>query len=451
MRTVAWIPDIWRSHPIAQQPTWPDEAAVERVLKDLSGRPPLVTAGEARDLTSALGRVVDRRAFLLQAGDCAESFASFSAASVRDRLRVILQMAVVLAYSSGVPTVKIGRIAGQFAKPRSADTETVDGVARPSFRGHMINDADFTDAARVPNPERLLQAYHQSAATLNLLRSLTGGGFADLAQVHSWNEAFVENTAAGQRYRELADEIGRALRFMKACGVDTGSLPTLHQTDFFTSHEALLLGYEEALTRRDALTGEWFATSAHMIWIGERTRDIDGAHVAYFSGVSNPVGCKLGPTASPDEAVALCERLNPDRIPGRLTLISRMGAARVEDRLRPLLRAVADAGHPVVWTCDPMHGNTFTAPTGQKTRRFDDILAEISGFFRAHEAERTWAGGVHVELTSDHVTECLGGSDDIVDTDLGSRYETICDPRLNGRQSLDLAFQISNQLRRNGT
>jgi len=440
-------PQAWTTRPAEQQPNWPDPGALERVTKELASLPPLVFAGETRDLTEALGRVAESRAFLLQAGDCAESFTSFSAESVRRRLQVILQMAVVLTYSSGVPTVKIGRIAGQFAKPRSSDTETVGGVTLPSFRGHIVNDDAFTAEARVPDPERLLRAYHQSASTLNLLRSLTRGGFSDLNRVHAWTQSFVDATPQGRQYKDLADEIGRALRFMGACGVDTASLPTLHQTDFYTSHEALLLPYEEALTRVDPLTGERFATSAHMIWIGERTRRLDGAHVAYFASVANPIGCKVGPTATPDEVLGLCEALNPDRIPGRLTLISRMGAGRIEEGLRPLLAAVRDAGHPVVWACDPMHGNTFTSESGHKTRRFDDILDEIAGFFRAHAAEGTWAGGVHVELTSDQVTECLGGSHEILDADLDTRYETVCDPRLNGRQSLDLAFRVADALR----
>ncbi|NLV56440.1 MAG: 3-deoxy-7-phosphoheptulonate synthase class II, partial [Acidimicrobiales bacterium] len=418
-------PQAWTTRPAEQQPNWPDPGALERVTKELASLPPLVFAGETRDLTEALGRVAESRAFLLQAGDCAESFTSFSAESVRRRLQVILQMAVVLTYSSGVPTVKIGRIAGQFAKPRSSDTETVGDVTLPSFRGHIVNDDAFTAEARVPDPERLLRAYHQSASTLNLLRSLTRGGFSDLNRVHAWTQSFVDATPQGRQYKDLADEIGRALRFMGACGVDTASLPTLHQTDFYTSHEALLLPYEEALTRVDPLTGERFATSAHMIWIGERTRRLDGAHVAYFASVANPIGCKVGPTATPDEVLGLCEALNPDRIPGRLTLISRMGAGRIEEGLRPLLAAVRDAGHPVVWACDPMHGNTFTSESGHKTRRFDDILDEIAGFFRAHAAEGTWAGGVHVELTSDQVTECLGGSHEILDADLDTRYETV--------------------------
>jgi 3-deoxy-7-phosphoheptulonate synthase len=441
------LAEAWRARPAAQQPEWPDERELARVTYELANLPPLVVAAESRDLLSALGRVAEGRAFLLQAGDCAESFETFSAESVQRRLQVILQMAVVLTYSSGVPTVKIGRIAGQFAKPRSSDSETVDGVTLPSFRGHIVNSDMFTAAARVPDPSRLLRAYHQSAATLNLLRSLTRGGYADLAQVHSWTQDFVEATPQGRQYKALADEISRALRFMAACGVDTGSLPTLHQTDFYTSHEALLLPYEEALTRPDPMSGDLYATSAHMIWIGERTRQLDGAHVAYFSSVANPIGCKLGPTATPDEVLALCEALNPDRVPGRLTLISRMGAARVEETLRPLLAAVRDQGHPVVWACDPMHGNTFTSASGHKTRRVSDILDEIAGFFRAHTAEGTWAGGLHVELTSDDVTECLGGSHEVLDTHLAHRYETVCDPRLNGRQSLDVAFRVADALR----
>lgn len=438
----------WRALPAAQQPDYPDPAAVEAAVATLAGLPPLVFPAESRELTAALGRVAEGRAFLLQAGDCAESMTTFSAESVRQRLQVILQMAVVLTYSSGVPTVKIGRIAGQFAKPRSSSTETVGDVTLPSFRGHIVNGDEFTAEARIPDPQRMVQAYHQAASTLNLLRSLTRGGFSDLAKVHSWTQGFVEATPQGQHYRVLADEISKALEFMVACGVDTESMPTLHQTDFYTSHEALLLPYEEALTRRDPLTGDLYATSAHTIWIGERTREISGAHVAYFANVANPIGCKVGPAATPEEVLALCEVLNPQRVPGRLTLITRMGAQKIEDGLRPLLAAVRDAGHPVLWACDPMHGNTFTSQSGHKTRKVDDILDEIAGFFRAHAAEGTWAGGVHVELTSDDVTECLGGSHEILDSDLSHRYETVCDPRLNGRQSLDLAFRVAEQLRR---
>jgi 3-deoxy-7-phosphoheptulonate synthase len=347
-----------------------------------------------------------------------------------------------------VPVLKVGRIAGQFAKPRSTPTETVDGVELPSFRGHMVNDVAPTAAARVPDPDRLVQAYHQSAATLNLLRAFTKGGFADLSRVHQWNQEFVASSPEGRRYDRVADEIDRALRFMAACGIDTESQPNLHEVDFFTSHEALILDYEEALTRSDSLTGEWYDCSAHMLWIGERSRQVDGAHVEFLRGVGNPLGCKLGPTAEPSEVVALCEALNPERVPGRLTLISRMGAHDVTTALPPLLAAVRDAGHPAVWTCDPMHGNTFTSDTGRKTRDFDAVLAEIAGFFAAHWTEGTWPGGVHIELTGDDVTECLGGGDALGHADLDNRYETICDPRLNGRQSIDLAFQVAELLDR---
>jgi 3-deoxy-7-phosphoheptulonate synthase len=446
--TADWSPQSWRSREAAQQPNWPDLGEYDAALKELSGYPPLVFAGESRALTRALGGVANGRAFLLQAGDCAESFEAFSADSIRERLKVILQMAVVLTYSAGVPTVKVGRIAGQFAKPRSADTETIDGVELPSFRGHLVNDIEFTAAARTPVPDRMLQAYHQSASTLNLVRAFTTGGFADLSRVHQWNQEFVASSPEGQRYEQVASEIERALRFMEACGLDHNTVPALHQTDVWTSHEALVLGYEEALTRKDSLTGDWYDCSAHMVWIGERTRQLDGAHIEFFRGIGNPIGCKVGPSASPDEVLELCEALNPDRVPGRLTLITRMGADAITDGLRPLLRAVTDAGHPVVWACDPMHGNTFTAPSGRKTRHFDSILDEIRGFFDAHQAEGTWPGGVHVELTGDDVTECLGGADDLLDDDLGLRYETMCDPRLNGRQSLDLAFRVAELLRK---
>ncbi len=440
-----WTPASWRERPAAQQPEWPDAASLDGVVKTLSSLPPLVFAGEARSLEQGLAAVAEGRAFLLQAGDCAESFEDGTADAIRDKLKIILQMAVVLQYSAGVPVVKVGRIAGQFAKPRSAPSETVDGVELPSFRGHMVNDIAFTAAARAPDPERLVTAYHQSASTLNLLRAFTKGGFADLSRVHAWNQEFVASSSEGRRYEQIADEIDRALTFMASCGVDTEAWPQLHTVDFYTSHESLILGYEEALTRRDSLTGDWYDCSAHMLWIGERTRDLDGAHVHFLQGVRNPIGCKIGPSVTPDEVVALCHALDPDRQPGRLTLISRMGAKAVEEVLPPLLEAVRNAGHPVVWACDPMHANTFASPSGRKTRHFDDVLAEIGGFFRAHAAVGTWPGGVHIELTGDDVTECLGGGDEI--TDLDSRYETMCDPRLNGRQALDLAFRVAELLR----
>ena len=433
-----WTPTSWRARPADQQPDWPDPAALDRVTKVLSTYPPLVFAGEARELKANLARVARGEAFLLQAGDCAESFEAFSADAIRDKLRVILQMAVVLTYSSGVPVVKVGRIAGQFAKPRSSGTETVDGVELPSFRGHIVNDIGFTAASREPDVERLLTAYNQSASTLNLVRAFTKGGFADLGRVHSWTQEFVAASSEGRRYEQIADEIDRALRFMTACGIATQDDPKLHTVDFFTSHEALILGYEEALTRTDSTSGDWYDCSAHMLWIGERTRQLDGAHVEFLRGVKNPIGCKVGPTVTPDDLLALCDALDPDFEPGRLTLISRMGAAHVEEKLPPLLEAVRESGHPVVWACDPMHGNTFTAPNGLKTRHFDDVLAEIAGFFRAHAVAETWPGGVHIELTGDDVTECLGGSTEIHNEDLDTRYETMCDPRLNAQQSLDL-------------
>ena len=432
-----------------QQPNWPDAAHLDSALKQIASFPPLVFAGEARSLQAALGQVASGNAFLLQAGDCAESFEEFTAVNIREKLRVILQMAVMLTYSMGVPVVKVGRIAGQFAKPRSNDTEMVDGNELPVFRGHMVNDPIANLDARVPNPQRLVQAYHQAASTLNLVRAFTKGGFADLNRVHSWNQEFVATSAEGQRYEQVASEVERALAFMRACGIDTETNNALHQVDVYTSHEALILGYEEALTRQDSLTGGWYDCSAHMLWIGERTRQLDGAHVEFLRGVENPLGCKIGKTTDVDYVLSLCEKLNPARIPGRLTLISRMGASSVEESLRPLLRAVRDAGHPVVWACDPMHANTFTAPNGRKTRNFEDIMSEIVGFVKAHRAEGTWPGGIHIELTGDNVTECLGGSEAVSNEDLDTRYETVCDPRLNARQSLDLAFRVAELIRSN--
>jgi len=441
-----WSPGSWRARPAAQQPEWPDPDALERALERLRRQPPLVFAGEARALRESLTAVADGRAVLLQAGDCAESF-EFSANSIRDKLRVILQMAVVMTYGAGVPVVKVGRIAGQFAKPRSSDTETRDGVELPSFRGHIINDPGFSAEARQADPNRLVDAYHQSASVMNLLRAFTKGGFADLTQVHEWNQEFVAASPEGLDYELLAGEIDRAMRFMAACGIDLRRESALRQVDFWTSHEALLLGWEEALTRQDSLTGDWYDCSAHLLWIGERTRQPDGAHVEFLAGVHNPVGLKLGPTATAQEVVALCARLDPDRRPGRLVLISRMGAPLVRDALPPLVRAVRGAGHPVVWVCDPMHGNTFTSPNGYKTRQFEDVMEEIRGYFAVHRAEGSWPGGIHVELTGDDVTECLGGSSVVLSDHLEQRYETMCDPRLNARQSLDLAFQVAELLR----
>ncbi|MBA3983977.1 MAG: 3-deoxy-7-phosphoheptulonate synthase class II [Acidimicrobiia bacterium] len=441
--TQTWAPSSWRDRPAGQQPEWPDADGLDRALKQIESYPPLVFAGEARSLQASLAEVAVGNAFLLQAGDCAESFEEFSAVNIREKLRVILQMAVVLTYSMGVPVVKVGRMAGQFAKPRSSANERVGDEDIPSFRGHMINDAAPNPLARVPNPERLVQTYNQSASTMNLLRAFTKGGFADLNRVHAWTQEFVSSSPSGRRYERVAAEIARAMRFMRAAGIDTESNPNLSTVDVFTSHEALLLGYEEALTRQDSLTGGWYDCSAHMLWIGERTRQLDGAHVEFLRGVGNPIGCKIGPTTTVREVLELCQALNPAHQPGRLTLISRMGAGNVERVLPPLLRAVTDAGYPVVWACDPMHGNTYSAPNGRKTRHFDSVVAEIDGFVRAHRAEGTWPGGIHVELTGDAVTECLGGSDAVSEDQLDHRYETMCDPRLNGRQSLDLAFRVA--------
>jgi 3-deoxy-7-phosphoheptulonate synthase len=439
----SWAPDSWRSFPIKQQPAWPDESELDRALKQIRSYPPLVFAGEARSLQSGLAQVAAGNAFLLQAGDCAESFEDFSANNIREKLRVILQMAIVLTYSLGVPVVKVGRIAGQFAKPRSSDYERIGEEDLPSFRGHIVNDIAPTQAARVPAADRLVQAYHQSASTLNLLRAFTKGGFAALDRVHAWTQEFVGSSPVGKQYDQLASEIDRALRFMRATGMDTESNHTLREVDVWTSHEALILGYEEALTRQDSTTGGWYDCSAHMLWVGERTRELDGAHIEFLRGVGNPVGCKVGPAMTVENVIAMCEALNPARVPGRLTLIARMGVDRVERALPPLLAAVRDAGHPVVWACDPMHGNTYTSPGGRKTRSFDAILGEVEGFVQAHRSEGTWPGGIHIELTGDDVTECVGGGDDISDTDLDHRYETMCDPRLNARQSLDLAFRTA--------
>jgi 3-deoxy-7-phosphoheptulonate synthase len=442
----------WRDLPALQQPEWPDVDAVAAARAKLAGLPPLVFAGEARRLRSQLAKAARGEAFLLQAGDCAESFHELSAPIIRNKLKIILQMALVLTYGSGLPVVKVGRIAGQFAKPRSSSTETIDGVTLPAFRGHIINDDAFTTEARVPDPQRMVDAYHHAASTLNLLRAFTTGGFADLSQVHNWNLEFVAESPQGQAYERIASDIDRALRFMKAIGLDTPSGATLQQdatlrqVDFFTSHESLLLDYEDPLTRRDSTTGEWYACSAHFLWLGERTRQLENAHVNFLRSVNNPVGCKVGPTMTPHELLEVCETLNPQRIPGRLSLITRMGAGKIDDALPPLLAAVRDAGHPVVWVCDPMHGNTRTSASGHKTRDFNDIFSEVVSFFRAHQDQNTWPGGLHVELTGDDVTECTGGSAPVEEHELSSRYETICDPRLNARQSTDLAFHVAELL-----
>jgi len=400
-------------------------------------------------LQESLSQVAEGKAFLLQAGDCAEAFGDFSADAIRDKLKVILQMAVVLTYGAGLPVVKVGRIAGQFAKPRSSPNERLEDQELPSFRGHAVNDIAFDPDSRKADPTRLVRAYHQSAATLNLIRAFTKGGFADLNKIHIWNQEFVAGSKQGDRYEAIARQIDRALRFMAACGVDLERDPVLHEVDFYTSHEALLLGYEEALTRKDSLTDEWYDCSAHFLWVGDRTRSPDGAHVEFLSGIKNPVAAKVGPSATPREVLDLCDRLDPDNEPGRLTLIARMGAERVEELLPPLIQAVTAAGRKVVWTCDPMHGNTFTTAAGIKTRRLDDIFTELKAFFAVCGQEGVPPGGVHLELTHEAVTECLGGAEEVLDTNLSERYLALCDPRLNARQSLDLAFQLGEMLQQN--
>jgi 3-deoxy-7-phosphoheptulonate synthase len=445
---VSWHKASWRERPARQMPHYPDPAALASVTAELAGLPPLVFAGEARRLLAGLGEVAAGRAFLLQGGDCAESFAEFDANTIRDNLRVLLQMAVVLGFAGRMPVVKVGRMAGQFAKPRSSDTETVGGTTLPSFRGDIVNGAAFTAAARVPDPARMLRAYTQSAATLNLLRGFAGGGFADLHRVQQWNQDFVAASPQGTRYAALCRRIEESLAFMAACGITPASAPQLRETELFTSHEALLLPYEEPLVRTDSLTGEPYACSAHMLWIGERTRQADGAHVEFLRGVRNPIGLKVGPTVAADELLRLIEILNPDNIPGRLTLITRMGADRLGAALPALLRAVRREGCSVVWVCDPMHGNTVTAANGLKTRAFERILAELRGFFAAHRAEGTHPGGIHVEMTGRNVTECTGGARGLGEGDLAERYQTRCDPRLNGEQALELAFLIAEELRR---
>jgi 3-deoxy-7-phosphoheptulonate synthase len=434
--------DAWRSLPIAQQPDWPDDGQVAAATAELAKQPPLVFAGECDQLKERLGAVARGDAFLLQGGDCAETFAGSTADAVRNKLKTLLQMAVVLTYAASVPVVKVGRMAGQFAKPRSRPTESRDGTELPAYRGEAVNGFDFTPEARRPNPSRLLDAYNSSAVTLNLCRAFTNGGYADLHEVHAWNQDFVAESPAGQRYERLAGEIDRALSFMKACGADPEEL---HGVEFYSSHEGLLLEYERALTRTDSRSGLPYDLSAHLLWIGERTRDVSGAHVEFFSHVRNPIGVKLGPTTSPADAVGLIERLNPDHEPGRLTFITRLGAGRVRDVLPPLVEEVTRLGAPVGWVCDPMHGNTFEAPSGHKTRRFDHVLDEVAGFFEVHRGLGTHPGGIHVEFTGDDVTECIG--EEVIEDDLHERYETACDPRLNRRQSLDLAFTVAEMYR----
>ena len=443
-----WLPESWRALPIKQMPTYPDADKLTAMEAKLRLYPPLVFAGEARRLKASLAEVAEGRAFVLQGGDCAESFQDFTANIIRDTFRVLLQMAVVLTFGAGVPVVKMGRMAGQFAKPRSSDTETIGGETLPSYRGDIINGPAFDAASRIPDPARMETGYFQSAGSLNLLRAFATGGYSDLHEVHRWNLEFAARSPLAARYQDLASRIDETLAFMAACGMTSTSTPQIRETDFYTSHEALLLPYEQALTRVDSTSGDWYACSAHFLWIGDRTRQPDHAHVEFLRGVKNPLGLKVGPTTSVDDLLRLIDTLNPANEPGRLTLISRMGADKVETLLAPLVRAVKRAGKKVVWLCDPMHGNTISTANKTKTRSFDAILGEVSGFFNVHAAEGTWAGGVHVEMTGREVTECIGGAHQLSEADLADRYETFCDPRLNAEQSLELAFLVSEELKR---
>ena len=448
MMGAKWSVDSWRDKPVLQVPDYPDKAKLQNAEATLRRFPPLVFAGEARSLKSRLANVANGRAFLLQGGDCAESFAEFSANNIRDTFKVLLQMATVLTFAGSCPIVKVGRMAGQFAKPRSAPSEVIDGVELPSYRGDIINGIEFETEKRVPDPDRLLQAYNQAAATLNLLRAFAQGGFADLHQVNRWNLDFVADSPQGAQYTELAGRINETLSFMEACGLTGDVVPQMRETEFYTSHEALLLWYEEALTRQDSLTDEWYDCSAHMLWIGDRTRQPDGAHVEFLRGVRNPIGIKCGPTSNPNELLQLIDILNPDNEPGRMTLVVRMGHDKVHEHLPGLIRAVQREGRSVVWSSDPMHGNTIKAESGYKTRPFDRILTEVRRFFEVHEAEGTYAGGVHIEMTGQDVTECMGGAQAISDAALSERYHTHCDPRLNASQSLELSFLIADFLKK---
>ncbi|WND02590.1 3-deoxy-7-phosphoheptulonate synthase class II [Temperatibacter marinus] len=441
-----WKPDSWKKFPIKQVPTYPDAEKHQRVLGELASYPPLVFAGEARRLKSQLAEVAEGRGFLLQGGDCAESFAEFHPNNIRDTFRVLLQMAVVLTFAASCPVVKVGRLAGQFAKPRSSDIEKKDGQELPSYRGDIVNGIDFTEGSRIPDPDRQIKAYSQSAATLNLLRAFAQGGYANLMSVHKWTLDFVGQTEAAEQYRELADNISNALEFMQACGINPNEVTQLQGTDFYTSHESLLLDYETALTRVDSTTGDWYDTSAHMLWIGDRTRQLDGAHIEFMRGISNPIACKVGPTMETDELLQLIDALNPNNEAGRLTLITRFGADKVEEHLPRLLRAVKAEGKKVIWSCDPMHGNTISA-SGYKTRPFERVIREVRQVFACHKAEGTYAGGVHLELTGQNVTECTGGAAAITEEGLGSRYHTHCDPRLNASQSVELAFLVAKMLK----
>ncbi len=441
-----WNKSSWQKYPALQQPNWPDEEKYNQVLQTIAKLPPLVFAGEIRDLKAQLAQAVRGEAFLLQGGDCSEEFSRCTAPNIRETLKVLLQMAVILTYAGGKPVVKVGRIAGQYAKPRSSDTEIVNGQEIPSYRGDMANSVEPVAEARIPDPNRMLQGYNMAAATLNLLRAFTRGGFGSLHRVQAWNQEFVRQSPMGRSYERLAKQINQALRFMDTIGIPTDT-PQLKQVQFFTSHEALFLGYEEALTREDSVDGGWYDCSAHMLWIGDRTRQIDGAHIEFLRGVLNPLGMKVGPKHDIDEILAIIEKLNPDNEPGRITLITRFGAKDIEKYLPPLLRAVKRAGLNVLWSCDPMHANTFSAESGHKTRDFDNILSELRCFFELHWAEGTVPGGVHFELTGDNVTECIGGARKLSDEQLSQNYQTTCDPRLNAEQSLEMAFQIAEMIR----
>ncbi|AKM07588.1 class II 3-deoxy-7-phosphoheptulonate synthase [Pelagerythrobacter marensis] len=442
-----WTPDSWKSHEARHLPTYDDPQALEAVEATLGAYPPLVFAGEARALKAELAEVSQGQGFLIQGGDCAESFAEFHPNNIRDTFRVLLQMAVVLTFAGKLPVVKVGRMAGQFAKPRSAPTETKDGVTLPSYFGDNVNGIEFTPESRHNDPQRMVRAYSQAAATLNLLRAFAGGGYANLRQVHQWTLDFMGRSPWAEKFGETADRIGEALDFMEACGVDPATVPQLQGTSFYTSHEALLLPYEQAMTRQDSLTGDWYDTSAHMVWIGDRTRFEGSSHIEFVRGIGNPLGLKCGPSLEPDVLLSLLDTLNPGREPGRITLISRFGHEKVEAGLPRLVRAVAREGHPVVWSCDPMHGNVIKSESGFKTRPFDRILSEVKGFFAVHRAEGTHAGGIHIEMTGQDVTECTGGAIAITDEALGDRYHTHCDPRLNAAQSLELAFLLADMIR----
>ena len=442
-----WSKDSWRNKPVVQVPEYDDQKALEKVEKRLSSYPPLVFAGEARRLKEHLAKVCRGEAFLLQGGDCAESFAEHNPDNIRDTFRVILQMAIVLTFGAGCPVIKVGRIAGQFAKPRSAPLEKQGEIELPSYRGDIINNIEFVEDLRIPDPERQIMAYRQSASTLNLLRAFAQGGYANLDHVHKWNMGFVKESKQGEQYEQVANRISEALDFMDAVGINSNTTPELRSVDFYTSHESLLLGYEECLTRVDSTSGDWYDTSAHMLWIGDRTRQPDGAHIEFVRGIKNPIGMKCGPSLDSDELLKLIDLINPSNEEGRLTLITRYGADNLDDHLPKLIRAVEKEGKKVVWSCDPMHGNTIKASNGYKTRPLDSILTEVKQFIDIHESEGTYAGGVHIEMTGQNVTECLGGTQKISEEDLTDRYHTHCDPRLNANQALDLSFLISERLK----